>query len=210
MKLYSFPMAPSARRARMFLAEKGLTAEIVDIDLRSGRHLEPAYLAINPQGLVPVLELDDGTRITENIAIAVYLDALKPTPALFGGNALERARVFQWNARIEFEGLLPLADCLRNAHPAFKGRAIPGAVGYEQIPQLAQRGEDRVKRFLQTLNERFAGSQEFIASSACSFADLTAVIFVDMLKMARLELPAGLDPLRNWHDRMRARPSYTA
>src|ERR1700758_246183 len=82
MKLYSFPAAPSARRARIFLAEKGLAAEIEDIDLRGGRNLEPAYLAINPQGMVPVLELDDGTRITENIAIAVYLDELKPAPRL--------------------------------------------------------------------------------------------------------------------------------
>jgi glutathione S-transferase len=210
MKLYSFPMAPSARRARMFLAEKGLTAEIVDIDLRSGRHLEPAYLAINPQGLVPVLELDDGTRITENIAIAVYLDELKPTPGLFGRNALERARVFQWNARIEFEGLLPLADRLRNSHPAFTGRALPGSVAYEQIPQLAERGEDRVKRFLRILNEHFEDGQEYIASSTCSFADITAVIFVDMLKMAKLELPAELAALRNWYDRMRSRPSYAA
>ena len=210
MKLYSFPMAPSARRARMFLAEKGLTAEIVDIDLRSGRHLEPAYLAINPQGLVPVLELDDGTRITENIAIAVYLDELKPTPDLFGRNPLERARVFQWNARIEFEGLLPLADRLRNSHPAFQGRAVPGATAYEQIPQLAERGEDRLKRFLQILSAHLEAGREFVASDACSFADLTAFVLVDMLKMAKLELPAELEPLRNWHDRMRARPSYTA
>src|SRR5512142_2365027 len=163
MKLYSFPIAPSARRARMFLAEKGLAAEIVDVDLRSGRHLEPGYLAINPQGMVPVLELDDGTRITENIAIAVYLEEIKPTPALFGSNPLERARVFQWNARVEFEGLLPLADRIRNTHPAFKDKALPGPVAYEQIPQLADRGDARVKRFLGILSERLQG-REFIAS----------------------------------------------
>jgi glutathione S-transferase len=209
MKLYSFPMAPSARRARMAFAEKGLSVEIVDVDLRTGRHLEPAYLAINPQGLVPVLELDDGTRLTENIAIATYLDGIKPTPSLFGHSPLERARVFQWSARIEFEGLLPLADLLRNRHPAFAGKAVPGIVGYEQIPQLAARGGDRVQRFLPLLSERLAG-REFIAADTHSFADLTAVAFIDMLKMAKVELPADLAPLRGWYDRMQARPSYNA
>ena len=209
MKLYSFPIAPSARRARMFLAEKGLTAEIVDIDLRSGRHLEPGYLAVNPQGMVPVLELDDGTRITENIAIAVYLEEIAPTPALFGSNPLDRARIFQWNARVEFEGLLPLADRIRNAHPAFKDKALPGPVAYEQIPQLVDRGDARVKRFLGILNERLEG-REFIASGACSFADITAVVFIDFLKPAGLEVPADFAPLRSWYVRMRDRPSYTA
>jgi glutathione S-transferase len=209
MKLYSFPIAPSARRARIALAEKGLDATLEDVDLRSGRQLEPAYLAINPQGLVPVLELDDGTRITENIAIAAYLDAIKPTPALFGTTPLERARVFQWNARIEIEGLMPLADLLRNSHPAFQGRAVPGAVGYEQIPQLAARGDDRVKRFLPILSERLA-EREFVATDAYSFADITAVVFVDMLRMAKVELPATLQPLCGWYDRARARASYGA
>ena len=209
MKLYSYPIAPSARRARIFLAEKGLTAKVEDIDLRSGQHLEPAYLAINPQGLVPVLELDDGTRITENVAIAVYLEELKPTPGLFGRNPLERARVFQWNARIEFEGLLPLADRLRNSLPAFKGRALPGAVAYEQIPELVDRSDDRVKRFLRIMSERLTG-REFIAGDTYSFADITGLVFVDMLRMARLEVPAELEALRNWHERMRARASYAA
>ena len=209
MKLYSYPTAPSARRARIFLAEKGLTAEIEDIDLRNGRHLEPAYLAVNPQGLVPVLELDDGTRITENVAIAVYLDEIKPTPRLLGHSPLERARVFQWNARVEFEGLLPLADRLRNSHPAFKGKGLPGPVGYEQIPQLADRGEDRVKRFLQILSDHLTG-HDFIAGDSYSFADITGGVFIDMLRMAKLEMPAGLEALRNWYDRIRARASYSA
>jgi glutathione S-transferase len=209
MKLYSYPTAPNARRARIFLAEKGLTAEIEDVDLRSGRNLEPAYLAINPQGLVPVLELDDGTRITENIAIAVYLDEIKPTPRLLGHSPLERARIFQWNARVEFEGLLPLADRLRNSHPAFKGRALPGPLEYEQIPQLADRGNDRVKRFLQILSDHLT-VREFIAADTYSLADITGVVFIDMLRMVKLEVPAELEPLRNWYDRIRARASYAA
>jgi glutathione S-transferase len=209
MKLYSYPTAPSPRRALIFLAEKGLGVDIENVDLRSGRHLEPAYLAINPQGLVPVLELDDGTRITENIAIAAYLEELKPTPPLFGRDPLERARVFQWNARVEFEGLVPLADLLRNSHPAFKGRAIPGSVPYEQIPQLAERGSERVKRFLSILSAHLTG-REFIAGDAYSFADITGVVFLDMLRMAKVDIPTELEALRNWYDRMRARASYAA
>jgi glutathione S-transferase len=209
MKLYSFPAAPSARRARMLLAEKGLSAAIEDVDLPAGHHLAPSYLAINPQGMVPVLELDDGTRITENLAIAVYLDGLKPTPALLGRELLQRARVFQWHARLEFEGLLPLADWVRNSHPAFQGRALPGITPYEQIPQLAQRAEDRVRRFLPILGEHLE-RQEFMAGDSYSFADITAVAFIDMLRMAKLAVPAELTGLRGWYERMRARASYAA
>jgi glutathione S-transferase len=209
MKLYSCAAAPSARRARMFLAEKGLRATIVEVDLRAGQHLEPAFLAVNPQGMVPVLELDDGARITENLAIAVYLDGLQPSPPLLGRDLLQRARVFQWHARLELEGLLPLADWVRNTHPAFQGRALPGVAAYEQIPQLAPRSERRVGRFLSILDGQLA-QHEFVGGDSYSFADITAVVFIDMLRMASVTVAAELQALRAWHERMRARANYAA
>jgi glutathione S-transferase len=209
MKLYSYPTAPSARRARIFCAEKGISVAVENIDLRQGEHLADRYLRINGQGLIPTLQLDDGTTITENIAIAVYLDAQFPDPTLLGSTPLQCARVFQWNARVEFEGLLPLADSLRNSHPAFKGRALPGVVPYEQISELAARGTDRVQRFLHVLDTALQ-QQEFVAGSFFSFADITATALVDMLAMAKLNVPADLTRLRRWHEAVQTRPSYTA
>jgi glutathione S-transferase len=207
MKLFSYPTAPSARRARILLAEKGVPVEIEDVDLRAGQHLSNAYLAVNPQGLVPALRLDDGTIITENIAIATYIEAVVPVPPLLGLTPFERARVFQWNARVEFEGLLPLADAVRNRHPAFRGRAVPGIVAYDQIPDLAARGFERVKRFLETLEAQFA-SREFLAGDYFSFADITAVAFVDMLAMAKLAISDSQPNLGRWFSTVRRRPSY--
>jgi glutathione S-transferase len=207
MKLFSYPTAPSARRARIFLAEKGVPVEIEDVDLRTGQHLSSAYLAVNPQGLVPALRLDDGTIITENIAIATYIEAVVPVPPLLGVTPLERAYVLQWNARVEFEGLLPLADALRNRHPAFRGRALPGTVAYDQIPDLATRGLERVKRFLETLEAQFA-NREFLAGDFFSFADITAVAFVDMLAMAKLAISDTQPNLGRWFSTVRRRPSY--
>jgi glutathione S-transferase len=209
VKLYSYPLAPSARRARIFCSEKGVPLTVENIDLRKGEHLQPRYLAINPQGLVPTLQLDDGTIITENVAIATYIDGAFPTPPLLGGSPLERARVLQWSARCELEGLAPLADYLRNSHPAFQHRALPGVVPYEQIPELAARGADRVQRFLRILNERLE-LQPFLGGSAFSFADITAVAFIDMLSMAKLSAPSELGALDRWHRIVKARPSYQA
>jgi len=209
MKLYSYPAAPSARRARMFMAEKGVPVPIENVDLRQGEHLAPKYLAINPQGLVPTLQLEDGTTITENIAIAVYLEALFPSPPLLGSNPLQCARVMQWNARIELEGLIPLADYLRNSHPAFGHRALPGVVPYEQIAPLAERGRDRVERFAKILEVRLA-EQPYLAGDDFSLADITGIAFIDMLSMAKLSAVAAPILQGSWYHHMRNRASYAA
>jgi glutathione S-transferase len=163
MKIYSYPSAPSARRARMFLAEKGMKIAIENVDLRQGEHQKPRYLTVNSRGLIPTLQLEDGTTITENIAIAAYLEALSPSPALFGSTPLQRARAMEWNARVELEGLLPLADHIRHSHPSFEHRALPGVVPYEQIAALAERGRNRVEHFLRILDIRLS-EQQYLAA----------------------------------------------
>jgi len=209
MKLYCYPAAPSARRARIFLAEKGVQVLIENVDLRQGEHLAPKYLAINPQGLVPTLQLEDGTTITENIAIAVYLEASFPSPPLLGSDPLQRARVMQWNARTELEGLIPLADYLRNSHPAFEHRALPGVVSYEQIAPLAERGRNRVERFVKIMEARL-GEQPYLAGDDFSLADITGIVFIDMLSMAKLTAVAAQILQSPWYGRMRSRASYAA
>ena len=158
---------------------------------------------------MPTLQLEDGTTITENIAIATYLEALFPSPALLGSNPLQRARVMQWNARIELEGLIPLADYLRNSHPAFSHKALPGVVPYEQIASLAECGRDRVERFLKILEVRL-GEQPFLAGDDFSLADITGIAFIDMLSMAKLSDAAAPILQGAWYGQMRSRASYAA
>lgn len=206
--LYDCANAPSARRARMFIAEKGRSIHRINIDLRSREHLKPEYLAINPAGMVPALRTLDGQIITENDGIAAYLEAIWPEPPLLGRTALERGRVAEWNARIELEGLLPLAASLRNSHPAFAGRAIPGVGTFEQIPQLVARSRSQIERFIPLL-EAHLGKHTFLAGSEFSYADITGIVFVDFAVTVKLLDPTTTVAVHEWSRRVRARSSYS-
>jgi glutathione S-transferase len=208
MTLYDFPDSPSARRARMLLAEKGLVVQKVTIDLRAGEHLSEAYLRINPAGLVPALRLSSGEVITENDGIAAYVDAAWREPPLLGTTPLARGRVLQWNARLELEGLLPVATFLRNSHPAFKGRALPGLHAYAQIPELADRSRSQAAHFLPVLNEQLSQS-EYFAGPEFSFADITAIVFLDLYATAGLLVDPSFVAIRQWAHRVWQRPSYS-
>ncbi len=155
--LYDCSTAPSPRRARILLAEKGVQHATVNIDLRAGEQLGEAFRAINPQCTVPVLQLEDGQVLTDNAAIAAYVEARFPEPALLGHTPMEKAEIASWNWRIEFEGLLAIAEAMRNSSPAMKQRALPGPVDYPQIPELAERGLARLKHFFAVLDNRLAG-----------------------------------------------------
>jgi glutathione S-transferase len=209
MKLYDYAKAPSPRRARMAIAEKGLNVELVPVDLWAREQLSDAFKSVNPQALVPALLTDDGQVITENIAIAAYLDALEPEPPLFGTSPLERARVLEWNARIEFELFMPTAEAFRNAHPNFKGRALPGPDDYEQIEALAERGRRRAPRFWPSLDLRLAASR-FVSGEQFGFADITAVTALDFAAMVGLGPDPSLSHIGRWLEEAKARPSYTA
>src|SRR5262249_14277364 len=136
MKLYDCVTAPSPRRVRVFLAEKGITIPTVQVDLRNGEQFGPAFRAINPECMVPVLELDNGTKITDILAICRYFEELHPDPPLMGRNAEERAVIASWLHRIEWDGFHAAMEAFRNSTPGLKGRALPGPEAYEQIPPL--------------------------------------------------------------------------
>ncbi len=148
MKLYDCTPAPSPRRVRIFLAEKGITVPTVQVDLRADEQFSPAFRAVNPDCTVPVLALDDGTCIADVMAICVYFEALQPEPPLMGVGAQDRAIVTAWQRRVERDGFFAVAEAFRNSTPAFKGRALPGRDDYEQIPALVERGRARVGRIL--------------------------------------------------------------
>ena len=204
--LYDCATAPSPRRARILLAEKGISHATVQVDLRQGEQLGEAYRRINPQCTVPALITEDGTLLSDNAAITAYLEAAYPEPPLLGRSPQEKAEIASWQWRIEFEGLMAIAEALRNSAPAMAGRALPGPVAYAQIPELAQRGLLRVQQFFDTLNERLAG-RDFIASERFSVADITAVVAVDFARIVKLKPGEAHPHLLRWRAAMAERPS---
>jgi glutathione S-transferase len=206
MLFYDCSTAPNPRRARMFIAEKGLTIETRDISIARGEQLTPEFLAVNPRATIPVLVTEAGTRLTENLAIAAYLEAKFPEPPLMGVDAEQKAAVLMWNAITEAQGGIPIADVLRNTNPHMKGRAIPGQVDFEQIPELATRGQARVGLFFDLLEERLQQSR-FLALDTLSLADITAFVFVDFARVIRARIPDGNTATRRWFDTIKARPS---
>ena len=204
--LYDFGMAPSPRRARILLAEKGLRHDTVVVDMMTNEQLGDAYRAINPQCTIPALRLDGGEVLTDNAAITAFLEAHVPEPALLGRSPLEKAEIASWNARIETEGLIPIAEALRNSSPMMKNRALPGPVDYVQIPELAQRGLARVQSFFDMLNAHLA-DRDTIASSGFSIADITAVVTVDFARAVRLKPGEQHVHLLRWRAAMAQRPA---
>ncbi len=210
MRLYDFKLAPNPRRVRMFLAEKGIEIPTVQINTREREQFSAEFQKVNPRGTVPVLELDDGTLITESISICRYIEDLHAEPALFGRDAKERAVIDMWNRRAEFEIYVPAAEVVRNALEMFADRGIPGVTGgVPQIPALAERGRASFGRGLERLDERL-GESRFLAGEAFSVADITAYIAIDFAKRGELVVPASLVNVRRWQDEIAARPSADA
>jgi len=206
MIFYDCSTAPNPRRARMVLAEKGLQVESREIAIAKGEQLSAAFRAINPQAMLPALELDDGTLLTENLGIAAYLEALQPDPPLLGRDACEKGLVMMWNAIVEQQGGLPIAEALRNSHPAFENRAVPGVVDCPQIPALAERGRTRAEAFLDLLEARLQ-QVPYLAGESFSFADITAFVFVDFARVIKLPVPQSHRATLDWQARIAARPS---
>lgn len=206
--LYDCATAPSPRRARILLAEKGIAHETVQVDLRSGEQLGEAYRRINPQCTVPALRTDDGLLLTDNAAIAAWAEARFPQRPLLGVTPADKAEIASWQWRVEFEGLMAIAEALRNSAPAMANRALPGPVDYPQIPELAQRGLARVQQFFATLDERLAG-REFIAAGQFSVADITAVVAVDFARVVKIKPGEAHPQLLRWRAAMALRPSMS-
>ena len=206
MLFYDCSTAPNPRRARMFIAEKGLTIETRDISIAKGEQLLPAFKAVNPRATIPVLVTDEDTVLTENLGIATYLEAQFPEPPLMGRTADEKGLVMMWNAIAEQQGGMPVAEALRNSHPAFADRAIPGPTNYAQIPELAQRGLDRIGRFFDLLEERLSDSP-YIACDHFTLADISTFVFVDFARVVKMRVPEGHAATQAWYETIKARPS---
>jgi glutathione S-transferase len=209
MKFYDCATAPSPRRVRIFLAEKGLAVPTVQVDLRGGEQFTPAFRALNPDCTVPVLELDSGAAITDVIAICRYIEELHPVPPLMGRNAEERAVIESWLRRIEWDGLYAIQEAFRNDAPGLKGRALPGPVSLDQIPALVERGRRRVQHFFAWLDERLADN-EFVCGPGFTIADISGMLAVDFSARAKLTPSEDLVHLQRWYKTVAMRPSAKA
>ena len=203
---YDCATAPSPRRARILLAEKAVPHQTVNIDLASGEQRGPAFAAINPRLTVPALALEDGTVLTDNAAMAAWAEAAYPNPPLLGTTPLEKAAVASWNARVEFEGFMAIAEGFRNSSPAMANRALTGPVDYAQIPELAERGKARLLAFIDTLDAQLA-SHEHVAGDAFSLADITAVVAVDFARILKVKPVESHAHIARGRATMAARPS---
>lgn len=211
MKFYDCAITPNPRRARMFLAEKGIEVERVEVDILKGENLAPAFLAINPRGLLPTLELDDGTRFDEVMAICRYFEELYPWRPLLGRTPVERALVESLQRRAEFDGMIAGSEVFRNQHPGFAARSIPGAGAADipAIPALVERGRQTLGRFFDWLEARLS-RDEFLVGDALSMADITAFCAVDFVAWVDIRIPEENAATRRWHAALSARPSALA
>lgn len=203
MKLYDGGRAPNPRRVRIFLAEKGISVPAEQIDLGALQHKSDAYRAINPVQRVPALELDDGTVISESIAICRYFEALQPEPPLFGRDAKDRAVVEMWERRVEFHFLTPVSNVFRHLHPAMSQMEVP------QVADYGEASKPKVFEFLELLDRDLAEHQ-FVAGDRFSVADITALVAVDFMKPVKLMVPDHLTHVRRWYGEVSARPSAKA
>ena len=203
MKLYNTRLAPNPRRVRIFLAEKGVSVPTVEVDLGKLEHKAPDYVAVNPLQRTPALALDDGTVITESIAICRYFEELYPEPPLFGVGPLGRAMVEMWQRRLELELLGSVAAAFRHLHPGMAELEVP------QVALWGEVNKGRAIAFLRFLDNHLSGRQ-FVCGDDFSLADITGLVAVDLMKPAKLTLPEELQNVRRWHQLVAARPSVQA
>src|SRR5262245_31980708 len=202
MKLYDARTAPNPRRVRIFLAEKGISVPVEQVDIVSAQNRSAEFRDKNAMGTLPVLELDDGTMIAESVAICRYFEEVQPEPPLMGIDAKDRAVVEMWQRRMEYELFIPITQVFRNGHPFFAGR----------IPQVAEYGavcrthaEHRLGWLDQVLADR-----PFVAGERFTVADITALCAIDFGRVSDIRILPAQQHLRRWHEAVSGRPSAKA
>jgi glutathione S-transferase len=202
VKLYDSAVAPNPRRVRVFLAEKGIEVPRVDVDIVKAENRQPDFLAKNPLGGVPILELDDGTILAESTAICRYFEEAQPEPPLMGIDAKDRAIVEMWLRRIEFEVVFPIMQTFRNTHDFFKGR-IP------QVPEWGAVCKEQAIRQLAWLDGEMA-DRPFVAGDRYTIADITLLIGVDFGRVSDIRIDLEHKNLTRWYGEVSSRPSAKA
>jgi glutathione S-transferase len=200
MVLYDGGRAPNPRRVQIFMAEKELEIERIQIDINKLEQRSEDFTRINPMQRLPVLVLDDGTAIAETVAICRYLEELCPDPPLMGVDAKDRAIVEMWQRRIEFGLLVPVAFAFRHQHPGAAHLESP------QIPEWAELNRPRARQFMEFLDRELA-SRQFMAGDRFTIADISAIVGYQFLKPGRIPYPEDLANLQRWYQEVSVRPS---
>ena len=209
MKFYGCATAPSPRRVRVFMAEKNIQIETIQVDLGSGEQFSDEFKAINPLMEVPFLQLDDGSSISQVNAICRYLEEIYPDNPLYGRTPIERALVESANNRVTMNGFAAGAEALRNSAPGMKNRAMPGPYNYSQIPELATRGLERIDNCFSDLDSHFESSH-YMVEDYFSVADISALVFIDFAKWVKKRIPENHTNLARWYAEVSQRPSAKA
>lgn len=194
--------APNPRRVRIFAAEKGIALDTRDLSIPAGEHKSAEFLALNPRGQTPALQLDDGTAIAESVAICRYLEATHPEPPLFGRDAKEQALIEMWNRRVEMILMPPIGAVWVHTHP-FTAR-LPG-----RNAEWGEANRPRVHDALRFFDSALAG-QDYLAAGHYSIPDILLLTTVDFATFIGMPVPEELESLRAWHARVSARPSAAA
>jgi glutathione S-transferase len=197
MKLYVFAFAPNPRKVLCYIKEKGLALELVNVNIAAGEQKRPEFLAKNPLGALPVLELDDGTALTESLAIIEYLEEKNPQPPMIGTSPVERARVRELERIIEMSILGRAARVFRNTHPMFASA---------HIPQVAEQARAELPPVLDILDKRIGGNA-FVAGERPTIADCTLFATFGLAQLAELDLVGGRANIGRWHESFQRRPS---
>ncbi len=200
VKLYDTPRAANPRRVRIFLAEKDVVIETVPVDIMAGEHLQEPFARLNPLKRLPVLVLDDGTVIAESVAICRYFEETHPDPPLFGRDPKEKALVEMWQRHVEFGLLVPAMHAFRHIHPAMRELEVP------QIPEWGEANKEKILSFLAYLDQQL-GHGDYVVGDSYTIADITALVGIDNLKLAKVRVPDELVRLKKWYDRVCSRPS---
>ncbi len=204
MKLYDGGRFPNPRRVRVFLAEKGIALPHLEpVDLAQNQHKTEAFAALNPSQAIPVLELDDGTTISESVAICRYFEELHPDPPLFGSGPVGKAVVEMWNRRLELGLLNSVAAAFRHGHPGMAGHEVP------QVEAWAAANRDKTADHLRLLDAQLA-RHTFVTGDTYTIADITAQIAVDFMRLPKLLIPDDCTHVKRWHATVSARPSASA
>ena len=203
MKLIESARTPNSRRVRIFLAEKGITLETEQVDLGALEHKSPEFADLNPMQTVPVLVMDDGSRLCESVAICRYFEDLHPDPPLMGRDARERASVEMWQRRMELNYLFFVMHTFRHTHPHMAALEVP------QVAEWGEANRPRVMKTLDFLDQELAG-RPYIAGDTYTIADITALVATDLMKPAKIERPAHLANVARWYEAVKARPSASA
>lgn len=203
MKLYDTRMAPNPRRVRWLMAEKGIDdIEIVPVEIMTGQHRTAEYRAMTGFTHVPTLVMDDGTGLSESLAICRYLEALYPEPNLFGVDAREQAVVEMWTRRCEMYLANPLMLSTRFSHPALAALEAPP-------PGVGEYNHATAERFMKTLDRRLAETP-FVALDRFTIADIVAAVGIEFARLVKYRPPAELTHLNRWLGECRERPAAKA